>query len=147
MSHLQLFHLRLTRGLIMRRKRGMRRKDGQWRRDGRAAEWWASLWLRLHGWRILGRRVRTPAGEIDIIARRRRQLIFVEVKQRTRREEALHALRRKQCQRIVRAAACWLAANEWAAHADIRFDLVMVHGGWKIEHVPDAFRPKRTGQP
>ena len=47
---------------------------------GRGAETLACWWLRLHGWRILARRARVPGGEVDIIARRRRTLAFVEVK-------------------------------------------------------------------
>ena len=54
---------------------------------GRAAETVAAWWLRLRGWRILARRVRTPVGEVDLIARRRRTLAFVEVKARATAEQ------------------------------------------------------------
>lgn len=49
---------------------------------GQKGEALACWWLRLHGWRILGRRVRVRAGEVDIIARRGRTLAFIEVKTR-----------------------------------------------------------------
>ena len=113
--------------------------------DGRAAEWLAAMWLRLHGWRILATRVRTPVGEIDIIARRRRWLIFVEVKRRPGRREALAALRPHQQRRIARAAACWLAGQPWAGDLDMRFDYVMIHGNWRLEHLKDVFRPEDVG--
>ncbi len=118
-----------------------------WRmlQDGRVAEWLAAQWLRLHGWRILDRRVRTPAGEIDIIARRGKWLAFVEVKQRSTREEALAALKPRQRRRIVRAAACWLGQHPWATRLHMRFDYVMIHGLWRVEHVRDAFRADEAG--
>ena len=51
-------------------------------RRGRRGEGFASLWLRLQGWRVLARRVKTPRGEIDLIARRGHTLAFIEVKWR-----------------------------------------------------------------
>ena len=59
---------------------------------GRGAETLACWWLRLHGWRILARRARVPGGEVDIIARRRRTLAFVEVKARATDEAAAMSL-------------------------------------------------------
>ena len=53
----------------------MTRREAE--RQGRRAESLAALWLRLIGWRILARRVRTPAGEVDLIARRGRMVAFV----------------------------------------------------------------------
>ena len=49
---------------------------------GRGAETIACWWLRLHGWRILAVRARTPVGEVDLIARRFRTVAFIEVKSR-----------------------------------------------------------------
>ena len=47
---------------------------------GRKAERRAAWWLRLHGWRILGERLRVAAGEVDLVARRGRIVAFIEVK-------------------------------------------------------------------
>jgi putative endonuclease len=58
----------------------MKRQSAE--RGGRRAESLAAWWLRLKGWRILARRVRTPVGEIDLVARRGRTIAFVEVKAR-----------------------------------------------------------------
>ena len=52
-------------------------------RQGRRGEGFAALWLRLHGWRMIARRVKTSRGEIDRIARRGRTVLFVEVKWRS----------------------------------------------------------------
>ncbi len=71
---------------------------------GRRAERIAALWLRLKGYRILGARVRTPAGEIDIVARRGRMLAFVEVKARDDDHDASAALEPARLRRVSRAA-------------------------------------------
>ena len=107
---------------------------------GRLAEWRARLWLRLRGWRILGRRVRTPVGEIDIIARRGGVIAIVEVKQRRHLIDALNALAPRQRRRIMRAAAFWLARRPDTAGCDVRFDLVAVDARLRLRHVADAFR-------
>lgn len=48
-------------------------------RRGRQAETIAGWWLRLKGYRIVGRRVRCARGEVDLVARRGRTVAFVEV--------------------------------------------------------------------
>src|SRR5262245_55959447 len=59
---------------------------------GRDAEAAAALWLRLKGYRILDSRVKTPKGEIDLIASKGKMLIFVEVKAREEQGKALDAV-------------------------------------------------------
>lgn len=110
------------------------------RNTGRFAELLARTWLRLHGWRILGQRVRTPLGELDIIARRGRQLAFVEVKQRRTLAEASLALLPRQRQRIARAARCWLGQHPHLATLDIRFDLIAVNRCGLLRHYRGAFQ-------
>ncbi len=73
-------------------------------RGGRRAERRAAWWLRLKGWRILAMRARTPVGEVDIVARRGRVLIFVEVKARAGAAQADLALDEYRLRRVVRAA-------------------------------------------
>lgn len=106
-------------------------------RRGRLAES-AAVWrLRLAGWRILARRWRSAAGEIDIVARRGGIVAFVEVKARVRREDALLAVTPRQQRRIARAAALFLAGPRAAGQP--RFDLVLVRP-WRVpEHVRGAF--------
>jgi hypothetical protein len=57
-------------------------------RTGISAESRAAAFLIAKGFRILARRYRTPVGEIDIVARRRKLLVFVEVKARERFDDA-----------------------------------------------------------
>lgn len=116
-------------------------KDGRRRAEtfGRGAESRAALWLRLKGYRILGRRVRTPAGEIDLVARRGNLLAFVEVK--ARHGDGAEVLGRRQQARIARAAEAFAATRPDLAGLDWRFDLILVAGPWRLRHIADAWRP------
>ena len=73
-------------------------------RGGRRAESIAAWWLRLKGWTILARRVRTPVGEVDLVARRGRTVAFIEVKARSSADEAAFALDDYRLRRVVAAA-------------------------------------------
>jgi len=78
---------------------------------GLSAESGATACLLIKGYRILARRYKTPVGEIDIIARRRGTLVFVEVKARKSLDDAAAALTARQQARIIDAAQYWLAAH------------------------------------
>ena len=94
-------------------------------RGGRRAEALAALWLQLKGWKILGRRVRTPVGEVDLIARRGRTVAFVEVKARATTAEAGFALDEWRLRRV--AAAAEALAHRYAREGDdIRLDAVFI---------------------
>ena len=99
-------------------------------RRGRGAETLACWYLRLKGWRILARRARVPGGEVDIVARRRRILAFIEVKARASEESAAFALDEWRLRRVV-AAAERLAPRYMRAGDDVRIDaLFVVPGRW-----------------
>jgi putative endonuclease len=101
----------------------MSRRDAE--RGGRRAESLAALWLRLKGWTILARRVRTPVGEVDLIARRGRTIAFVEVKARSSEEQAAFALDEWRLRRV--AAAAGALAHRYArAGDDIRIDALFI---------------------
>lgn len=92
---------------------------------GRQAERVAAWWLRLKGWSILARRLRTRAGEIDLIARRGNMVAFVEVK--ARRTEALleEAIDERRLARV--AAAAEAVAHEWLQPGDdMRIDVMLL---------------------
>ncbi len=114
-------------------------------RRGRAGELLAAWWLRLHGFRILARRLPTPVGEIDILARRGRVLAVVEVKRRAEVDGALAALGPAQRRRIERAVAWVLQHRPDLAGLEVRFDLVAVGGFALPLHLPDAWRPGGSG--
>lgn len=101
-------------------------------RRGRRAETLAAWWLRLKGWRILARRVRTPAGEVDLVARRGKTVAFVEVKARGTEESLAFAIDAFRLRRVA-AAADLLAARYARDGADIRIDVVLIAPGrWPV---------------
>jgi putative endonuclease len=108
-------------------------------RLGLSAESRAAILLIAKGYRILARRWKTPFGEIDIVARRRGTLVFVEVKARARADDAAEAVTGRNQRRIIAAAELWLARNPADAQRDIRFDVVLVTPGKIPEHIPNAF--------
>lgn len=108
-------------------------------RRGRRSEWIAAFWLMLKGYRILNLRYRTPAGEIDIIARKGRLVVFVEVKARYSEQAAVDAVSVSAYRRIRAAADIWLARHPDPSALSQRFDIVAVLPGRFPRHIPDAF--------
>lgn len=105
---------------------------------GRGAETIACWWLRLHGWRILARRARVPGGEVDIIARRRRTLAFVEVKARATLEAAEMSLDAWRLRRVV-VAAERLAPRYLKPRDDLRIDAMFIVPGRFPRHLPNVW--------
>ena len=108
-------------------------------RTGISAESRAAAFLIAKGFRILARRWRSPVGEIDIIARRRSLLVFVEVKARDRLDDAAWSVTDRQRLRIAAAAEVWLAQNADDRIRDIRFEAMLVAPGRIPRHIPAAF--------
>jgi putative endonuclease len=108
-------------------------------RIGLSAESRAATLLIAKGYRIAARRWKTPVGEIDIVARRRRVLVFVEVKARERLDDAAESVTARGKRRIVAAANAWLAAHPDDVHRDIRFDVMLVAPGKLPRHIANAF--------
>jgi len=108
-------------------------------RRGVSAETRATLLLRVKGYRILARRWQSPVGEIDIVARRRGVLVFVEVKARARLDDAAEAVSERQRRRIAAAAAAWLAGHPEHASWGVRFDAVLVTPRRWPRHITAAF--------
>lgn len=110
-------------------------------RRGLRAERLAAWWLRLKGYRIVGSDVRTPAGQIDVIARRGNVLVIVEVKQRDDRRTAVEAVTARQQSRLAAAAGAVVARQPAFGRLDIRFDVVLIAPGRLPRHLADAWRP------
>ena len=106
---------------------------------GLSAESRAAAYLIAKGHRIVARRWRSPVGEIDIVARRRGTLVFVEVKARERLDDAAEAVVMRQRRRIIAAAEAWLAVHPEDANRDIRFDVVLVAPKSLPRHIMAAF--------
>jgi len=101
---------------------------------GRRAERVAALWLRLKGYRVLGRRVKTPLGEVDLIVRRGKALAFVEVKARDDDIGADAALGPGQVRRVGRAANL-LLGRYFGDCTSARIDAVIVVRGRLPRHI------------
>ncbi len=114
-----------------RRKRAERR--------GRLAETIAVWLLRVQFFSVLARRVKTPGGEIDIIARRADTVIFVEVKMRRSRSHEFEVLASVNRRRIVTAARFFLARNPSLAGKTLRFDVIFLAPMSWPRHVRNAF--------
>jgi len=109
---------------------------------GRGAETLATWMLRCKGYRIVGRNLRTPVGEVDIVIRRGKVVAFVEVKRRPSMDAARRAVSRRQQQRILRAAEYLRASGQLGPGVEgYRFDLVAVLPRRLPRHLPDMWRP------
>lgn len=126
---------------MIRARRMTDRRRAVAERRGRRAELWAAWFLRLKGYRILASRWRGRSGEVDLIGRRGRVLVFVEVKLRDDPARAAMAAAGRGPARIARAAAEFLATRPELATLDVRFDLMLSSPGRMPRHLPDAWRP------
>jgi len=106
---------------------------------GLSAESRAAALLIAKGYRIVARRWRSPVGEIDIVARRRGTLVFVEVKARERLDDAAEAVVVRQQRRIIAAAEAWLASHPDDVNCDMRFDVMLVAPKSLPRHIVAAF--------
>src|SRR5947209_10235409 len=106
---------------------------------GLSAESRAAALLIAKGYRIVARRFRSPVGEIDIVARRRRTLVFVEVKARERLDDAAEAVIARQQRRIIAAAEACLASHPDDVNSDMRFDVMLVAPKSLPRHIMAAF--------
>ncbi len=118
-----------------------RRREREQR--GRRAETLAALWLALKGYRILERRARTPACEIDLVASRGRMIVFVEVKARRDLDAAQEAVTPDLRRRLEDAARLWVARRRRFADWRQRFDIIAIAPGQLPRHVRDAWRALR----
>ena len=103
------------------------------------AERLARWLLRAKLYRIVGERVKTRAGEVDIVARKGKTLVIVEVKARRSLDEAAEAVSPQQWGRLLRAAEILLAREP--ENTFLRFDVVQIVPGHFPRHLPDAWRP------
>ena len=109
---------------------------------GRRSEILAALWLSCKFYRILGRRVKTHLGELDLVALSPSGVLcFIEVKARALETNAIEAITAHQRGRIARAAALYLGARPTLRHKAVRFDAILVVPRQWPRHLKDAWRP------
>ena len=107
---------------------------------GRDAEALAAAFLREAGYTILAERLRTPSGEIDLIAWQQPVLAFVEVKARASVGRGLFSLSARQAARIAAAGEYFLADHPEYSDAIVRLDLIVIAPGDSPHHFPDAWQ-------
>ncbi len=112
-------------------------------RFGRWGEELAVWTLRLKGYRILARNLRTRVGEIDIVALKGRTLCFIEVKSRPSLDLALQSFSVAQQKRQIVAAEAFLSANQRYADSDIRFDFMAISPHRLPRHLKNAWYDER----
>ena len=108
-------------------------------KSGRDGERRAALWLRAKGWRIVGERVKTPRGEIDLVARRGRMVAFVEVKWRRSAAELDLAIDAYRLRRVAAAAEA-IASRYVRSGDDQRIDVLLLAPGRLPRHIVNAWR-------
>lgn len=136
------------RRLLRLAGRGGTNPSGSTHAEGRKAEQRAANWLRLRGYRLRERNLRTPWGEVDLVAEKGGVLVFVEVKARRTADRGapLEALPPPKVRRLSRAAAAYVASR-FRVPPRVRFDVVALGpqkdwlGRLKVQHLPNAFEP------
>ncbi|WDA40650.1 YraN family protein [Erythrobacter sp. BLCC-B19] len=114
------------------------RRDADQR--GREGEAEAAMFLAQAGWRIVAERVKTKAGEIDLIARKPGLIAFVEVKWRARAAQLGDAIDERRLARV--AAAVEMVWQDYATQGeDIRIDVILLAPGSKPTHIENAWMP------
>ena len=113
-----------------------REKHRRAERRGHASESLAAIWLRLKGYRILARRLKTRAGEIDLVAAAPfGPICFIEVKARATVASAAGSVAPAQQTRIARAASLYLASRPHLSRRGARFDIVAIGArAWPVHH-------------
>ena len=108
-------------------------------RTGLSAESRAAALLMAKGYRILAKRFKTPYGEIDLVAKKRNLIAFIEVKARSGLDEAAYAVTPRQQARIIDAAQAWLMAHPEHAEFELRFDAILIAPRRLPRHLLAAF--------
>ena len=109
-------------------------------RRGRRGEWAALWWLRLKGYRILAQDYRSPAGEIDVVARRGATHAIIEVKARDSAAAAVEAILPRQRNRVFNAARLFVARHPRHGHCTLRFDIMLVTPRRWPRHIVNAWQ-------
>ena len=105
---------------------------------GRRGEAIAAWFLRLQGWRIVGERVKTPRGEIDLIARRGKTVAFVEVKARAKLTDLDLAINPRSLRRV--AAAAEILLPKYGGNTEnMQIDVILVAPWRWPHHLPNVW--------
>jgi len=112
-------------------------------RDGQRAELFACFLLMLKGYRILARRYRTPVGEIDIVAYKKKMVIAIEVKYRQSYIAAAESITLRQQRRIEQGISFFLNMHPNPCYQGIRFDVMLFTRKQWPNHIKNAWQVER----
>ena len=98
---------------------------------GYFGEFFAAILLRMKGYKILERRYKVHCGEIDIIAKKKNKIAFVEVKSRTDEEKCFVAITSKQLSRIQNASRLFLQSHPNFQNCVCSYDVILI-ADWKL---------------
>ena len=120
------------------------KKTGQFQSSfarGLAGETKAARDYEKRGYKVLARRAKTPAGELDLVllAPEVNQIVFVEVKQRASLSEAAYAIQPVQQQRLIKAADTWLSNKVEYKGYRMRFDAMLIDKTGQLKCIENAF--------
>ena len=108
-------------------------------RKGIFAEIYAALFLSLKGYRVLKWRYKTKLGEVDLVFKKGKKIVFVEVKYRKQKIDALEAVTSKTKKRIINASSYFFQKNPQYEGLEMRFDVVSVYSYATISHIKQAW--------
>ncbi len=114
------------------------RKKAQYR--GRLTEYIAAFYLRCKAYRILAQNWRTPYGEIDIIARKGKTIVFIEVKFRTNAMATSYAIQDRQWRRIAKSAEAYIGAHPHLQVLKWRYDRILISPWRWPQHDKNVWR-------
>ncbi|MEA1913595.1 MAG: YraN family protein [candidate division WOR-3 bacterium] len=103
----------------------------------------AAEFLKRKGYQILAHNFKKRDFEIDLIARKKNLIVFVEVKRRISSDfmDPIKGIDRKKRINIIKGAKYFLLLNDLYNKTDVRFDAITISGyDEKIHHYEDAFR-------
>jgi putative endonuclease len=106
---------------------------------GHRAETIALWYLRLKGYRLIANRFKSALGEIDLIMRKGRTLVFIEVKARAKVDDSIWAVTPQQSRRIASAASLFASRYDMSGIDFQRFDIVAVPSYLWPTHIKNAF--------
>lgn len=106
---------------------------------GLSAETFAASYLRLKGFKILERRLKTQFGEIDIIAQKNNLIIFCEIKYRKTLSDAAYSISSNQQTRIINASQYWMQQKQIPNTTDVRIDAILFYK-YGFKHYENAWQ-------
>lgn len=107
--------------------------------SGLAAEGCVERDFAARGYQLVDRRWRGPGGEIDLVLRRGRQIVFVEVKAARTHDAAAARITHRQAGRIARSSEAFLGTQQPGSVTDMRIDVALVDRSGRVAVLENAF--------